>query len=70
VKQVRFRRNLWYFVFEDPNNIQKGLVSMRMFMQKYHCRKDKKDPHVIICDEEDFVAIMLACPQAVSEVVE
>jgi len=67
MKQVKWRRNLWFFI-RDAADVDSGLDSMYDFMKKYNCKILDSSPDIVVCDEEDFVAIMLSYPNVVMEV--
>jgi len=69
MKEVVWRRNLHYF-YKDAGTYTEGSERIYKFLEKYNCSIADSTQRIFVCDEEDFVAIMLACPDAVAEVLD
>jgi len=73
---VKFHRSFTYFLNTDhdltmdPILREKSLsVRIKSFMEKYNCTTVDNISHIYYCSEEDFVMIMLTCPDVVKEVL-
>ena len=77
---IKFHRSFAYFlnkendidymIMMDPVVREKSLSArLKSFMEKYNCTIVGNDSHIYHCSEEDFVMIMLTCPEVVKEVL-
>lgn len=59
-----------YMIMMDPVVRERSLSAcIESFMEKYNCTTVGNDSHIYYCSDEDFIMIMLTCPDVVKEVL-